>query len=160
MTLEDQIRDAVHKGDMLKAATLIGHPFTIIGEVIHNKGRGRKLKFPTANIDIREDPIIPRQGVYLARVLMPDNEWLPALANIGTRPTFPEDRGRLWLAVHIIDWDGDLYGKTIQVDFLAWVRSEEELDDPQELIEKMRRDLKLGREWSRKDDPKPEDRSR
>lgn len=135
------IRKALETGDIATASTLLGHAYFVMGEVVHGQKLGRTLGFPTANL--RLDPSSRlRHGIYAVRVR---GEGLDhgGVASFGRRPTF--DNGAPLLEVVLFDFDGDLYGRTIEVDFVAWIRGEEKFDSVEALIDQMHRDAQVAR---------------
>ena len=123
------IRAAIAEGDLPRAARMLGRPFALFGEVVPGFGRGRGIGFPTANVDASQQ-IRPPRGVYGAEVHLPDGLRRPALVNIGVRPTFedgaePEES----VEVHVLDFDGDLYGQSLEVVFLTHIRGERRFPD-------------------------------
>jgi riboflavin kinase/FMN adenylyltransferase len=130
------IRGLVLAGEVDQAARFLGAPFQLRGEVIHGDGRGRELGFPTANLVPEEALACPGHGVYACLA----NGGVPAAVSIGVRPTFATGRGEL-IEAHLIDFDGDLYGSTLRLDFLARLRGERRFDTPAALTEQMRRDV-------------------
>jgi riboflavin kinase/FMN adenylyltransferase len=130
------IRGLVLAGEVDQAARFLGAPFQLRGEVIHGDERGRELGFPTANLVPEEALACPGHGVYACL----SNGSVPAAVSIGVRPTFATGRGEL-IEAHLIDFDGDLYGSTLRLDFLARLRGERRFDTPEALIEQMRRDV-------------------
>ena len=136
------VRRALEAGDAALAATLLGHPFMALGPVIHGQKLGRTLGFPTANI--RLDPSCRlRHGIYAVRV-RGDGLDHGGVASFGRRPTF--DNGAPLLEVVLFDFAGDLYGRTIEVDFVAWIRGEEKFADAEELVARMHEDARAARE--------------
>ena len=130
------IRDALAKGDVAQAAHLLGHDHFVVGEVVHGQKLGRTLGFPTANM--RLDPSSRlAHGIYAVLV---HGEGLKAggVASYGRRPTF--DNGPPLLETFLFDFEGDLYGRTLRVDFVAWIRGEEKFDGIDDLIRAMRVD--------------------
>jgi riboflavin kinase/FMN adenylyltransferase len=119
-----RIREALGAGDVAEAARLLGRPHEVEGPVVHGDARGRQLGFPTANV-VPEHGLVPPGGVYAVRVEL-DGVERPAVANLGTRPTF--DGHRLALEVHVLDWTGDLYGRSLRVGFVARLRDERRFD--------------------------------
>ena len=119
-----------------QAARFLGAPFQLRGEVVHGDERGRELGFPTANLVPEEALVCPGHGVYACLA----NGSVPAAVSIGVRPTFETGRGEL-IEAYLIDFDGDLYGSTLRLDFLARLRGERRFDTPEALIEQMRRDV-------------------
>ena len=130
------IRGLVLAGEVDQAARFLGAPFQLRGEVIHGDERGRELGFPTANLVPEEALVCPGHGVYACLA----NERVPAAVSIGVRPTFATGRGEL-IEAYLIDFDGDLYGSMLRLDFLARLRGERRFDTPEALIEQMRRDV-------------------
>ncbi len=131
------VREAVACGDLEQAAGLLGRPFSITGEVIRGTGRGAGLKFPTANLNI-EELVRPPTGVYAAKTII-DGEEFSSAASLGTRPTFGE--GPFTVEVHVIGFSGDLYGKTIEVGFVRFLRPEKNFSSEKELCEQMKKDV-------------------
>ena len=125
------IREVIQKGDLVTALPLLGRPYSIQGKVI--KGAGRKLGFPTANIDV-SGLCLPPKGVYQVRV---DDHM--GLANLGTAPTFEKTESQL--EVHLFDFEGDLYDKLLDVIFLKFIRPERRFDSKEALIEQIKRDI-------------------
>ena len=141
------IRHALRDGNIALATELLGRPYSITGCVVHGRGEGHRIGFPTANIAPESvATILPKSGVYAVEVKAPSN--LPQLGaatkpmmgmmNIGTRPTY--DGNSLSLEVHIIDFDGDLYGQTLTVDFLHRIRDEQPFDSPEALRKQLEKD--------------------
>ncbi len=132
------IRDAIVKGQLQKASRMLGRPFSLLGTVVHGDHRGRSLGYPTANLDLHHE-VRPPRGIYSSRVLC-EGKLHKALASIGFRPTFATPRPRETVEVHILDFDGDLYGKDIEVRFVRRLREERKFPSAKELIEQMDRD--------------------
>ena len=120
------VREAVHAGDMARAAAILGRPFAIEGEVIHGDKRGRTIGVPTANIRLG-DYMRPAYGVYAVRVRLPDGRAFDGVASLGLRPMFALDEPLL--EVWLFDFDGDLYGQTIETQLIAFLRGEETFAD-------------------------------
>lgn len=135
------IRGLVLAGEVDQAARFLGAPFQLRGEVVHGDERGRELGFPTANLVPDEELACPGHGVYACLA----NGDTPAAVSIGVRPTFETGRGEL-IEAYLIDFDGDLYGSTLRLDFLSRLRGERRFDTPQALIEQMRHDVLRTRE--------------
>jgi riboflavin kinase/FMN adenylyltransferase len=132
------IRKFLQSGDILSANRYLGRRFEIIGEVIHGDGRGRTIGIPTANLSTWDYQILPKAGVYVNRVNF-DGRRLPAVSNIGVRPTFKGEELRI--ETHIIDYQGDLYGKNIHLSFFDRLRDESKFSNTEELIFQIRRDI-------------------
>ncbi|HYC97082.1 bifunctional riboflavin kinase/FAD synthetase [Brevundimonas sp.] len=119
------VREAIHAGDMPRAAAILGRPFAIEGEVIHGDKRGRTIGVPTANVRLG-DYMRPAYGVYAVRARLPDGRVLDGVASLGLRPMFALDEPLL--EVWLFDFDGDLYGQTIETQLIAFLRGEETFD--------------------------------
>mgnify|MGYP005849519337 CR=1 FL=1 len=140
------IRKMLSQGDVEAAARLLGRPYALEGVVRHGDHRGRLLGFPTANLDLDPSRVTPEDGVYVAVARLP-NGTLPAVANIGVRPSFgPGNRG---LEVHVLDFSGDLYGQHIRVEFLHRLRPEVRFASVVDLQAQIRRDAEAAREYVR-----------
>ncbi len=140
-----RIRELLAEGRMETANAMLGRPYTVRGAVTRGDARGRELGFPTANLDPEND-ILPAHGVYAGRVRFLDEGeparekvW-PAVANVGTRPTF-HDGGRVLAEAHLIDFDGDLYGRRIELAFVHRLRPERRFDGVDALRAQIRADV-------------------
>jgi riboflavin kinase / FMN adenylyltransferase len=139
------IRGLVSGGAVHYADELLGAPFAVDGEVQHGDKRGRTLGYPTANLVPRPGFVVPGHGVYACRVQLPDGTIIPAATNVGVRPQFVTGRGEL-IEAFLIDWDGDLYGQRIRVEFLRRLRGERRFESVDALVEQMGRDVGEARE--------------
>ena len=136
------IRSALAAGDLEHAGQLLGRPYRMSGKVIEGDRLGRTLGFPTANVNLRRRQSAV-MGIFAVRVSGLGSEPLAAVASVGTRPTF--DQCKPLLEVYIFDFDEDIYGKYIHVDFIARLRSEQKFDNADKLVEQMHRDSALAR---------------
>lgn len=135
------IRERLASGDVGGANRLLGHEWFVIGEVIHGRKVGRSIGYPTANL--RLDPECGlRHGIYAVRIMI-EGRTHAAVASFGRRPTF--DDGAPLLEVFVFDFSGDLYGKTVEVAFVAFLRGEEKFDSVEALIAQMDRDSAAAR---------------
>jgi riboflavin kinase / FMN adenylyltransferase len=135
------IRGLVLAGEVSEANRLLGSPFQLRGEVVHGDERGRELGFPTANLIPEEALACPGHGVYACIADGPATGGpLPAAVSIGVRPTFQTGRGEL-IEAYLLDFDGDLYGGELQLEFLERLRGERRFGSPEALIEQMHRDV-------------------
>lgn len=135
------VRTALAAGEVEQAAGLLGYPWFVSGEVVHGDKRGRELGYPTANL--RLDPSCGlRHGIYAVRVGV-GNRRYDGVASFGRRPMF--DVGTVLLEVFLFNFSGDLYGRTIDVAFIDWIRHELKLDSIEELIRRMDEDSRLSR---------------
>jgi riboflavin kinase / FMN adenylyltransferase len=129
------------RGDLPTANRMLGYEYRLHGEVIHGRKLGRTIGYPTANIALPPDsPLI--HGIYAVRVRI-DSDWLPGVASFGTRPTF--DNGPPLFETFIFDFDGDLYGKTIDIAIAAWLREERKFDGIAPLLTQMDADSRAAR---------------
>jgi len=144
------IRGLVLAGDLAEVTRLLGAPFQLCGEVTHGDQRGRELGFPTANLVPDEAIACPGHGVYacLAYGRGPLSAPVPAAVSIGVRPTFQTGRGEL-IEAYLLDFDGDLYGQTLCLEFLVRLRGERRFDTAEALIEQMHLDVAQTREHVR-----------
>ena len=134
------IRSLLKEGEVEMAARCLGFPYTIIGKVVNGFHEGRKLGFPTANLDISHfGQMIPAPGVYAVRVRLENTvEWKRGMMNVGNRPTF---NGRqLTLETHIFNFDGDIYDQLLLVSFVKRIRGEQKFDSPEELAAQLKED--------------------
>ncbi|MBC8328457.1 MAG: riboflavin biosynthesis protein RibF [Planctomycetes bacterium] len=135
------IREAVQLGELDRAAAMLGRPVSLLGSVIRGHGRGREIGFPTANLDPHH-VLRPPDGVYAVMVLL-DGRLRPAVANIGERPTFGSPGHSV--EVHLLDFDGDLYGRELEVYFLERLRGEGTFAGAAELGRQIGRDVEAAR---------------
>jgi riboflavin kinase/FMN adenylyltransferase len=133
-----RIRGAVVDGRVAEAATWLGCPHLIRGTVVHGDARGRTIGFPTANLET-DSELMPMKGVYAVRARSNQGDWVDAVANLGTRPTFD---GRSFLVeVHLINFSGELYGSEMEVAFVERLRGEIAFTSPAELSEQIQIDV-------------------
>jgi len=132
-----RIREQIRAGQVESAAAMLGRPYAVRGEVTHGDGRGRKLRYPTANLATRNE-LLPGNGVYVTEVVTGAARQA-AVSNVGIRPTF-HDGGR-GVETHLIDFEGNLYGERMEVRFLARLRDEQRFTDGAELSNQIARDL-------------------
>jgi riboflavin kinase / FMN adenylyltransferase len=134
------IRGLLGAGDVSEANRLLGSVFELAGVVAHGDERGRELGFPTANIVPDEELACPGHGVYACLA-----DGRPAAVSIGVRPTFKTGRGEL-IEAYILDFEGDLYGSTLTLQFLERLRGERRFDSAETLVEQMQRDVQQTRQ--------------
>lgn len=138
-----KIREFILSGRVYGAMKLLGRPFALSGEVVRGKARGRSLGFPTANV-VAVQEIRPANGVYAARVRV-DGELIDAAVSIGIVPTF--DNGNdVTVEAYLLDFEGDLYGKIISLEFVKRLRPERRFDGPEALIAQITEDVKQVRD--------------
>jgi riboflavin kinase / FMN adenylyltransferase len=138
------IRGLVAAGDVAAAARYLGAPFQIRGSVAHGDKRGRTLGYPTANLMPDPRLVVPDHGVYACRAFVGGTEHVAAV-NVGVRPTFKTGRGLL-VEAFLVDFEGDLYGAPLRLDFLERLRGERRFDSIDALVEQMGRDVHATRE--------------
>ena len=131
-------RKAVAAGDLGAARTLLGRPFDVDGEVMTGDGRGRQLGVPTANLAVVGGLATPPLGVYAGRARV-GGVWYLAATNIGTNPTFGGDKVRI--ETYILDFDADIYGETIRIEFHERLRDEKRFDNVADLVAQMNDDI-------------------
>jgi len=138
-----KIRKAIENGEMELANSYLGEPFEFFGKVIEGQAIGRDLGYPTANIDIESDlKLIPKSGVYAANVLLPDGSIKEAMMNIGVRPSIGLAVNSTSIEVHVLDFEGNLYGEHVTVQLLKRFRSEIKFESLFELKEQLHEDEK------------------
>lgn len=133
------IRQTLAQGDVMKVRKLMGRHFTLSARVVPADKRGRKLGFPTANLDIKPGQALPSNGVY-ATVTPIDNKQSISVTYIGTRPTF--GKGEKSVETHLLNYEGNLYGKELKVEFIDRLRDEKHFASPQELKSQIKKDIK------------------
>lgn len=129
-----RIRELVQMGKVFQASTLLTRPHQVRGMVVSGKREGRKIGFPTANVSTSAS-LIPAKGVYAARVQVNRGKWLEAMVNLGTQPTFG---GRHFqIEAHIFDFDQDIYGDELIIQFVKRIRAEKRFADVQSLKQQL-----------------------
>ena len=134
-----RIRKLLGAGEVDAAATLLGSPYVICGEVIHGDARGRTIGYPTANVVMDASYVMPRLGVYATRVRLRDGRTFHAMTNVGRRPTF-YDTGDVSIESHLFDFSEDLYGQLIEIEWVRFIRNERAFDGLDSLIAQLKQD--------------------
>ncbi len=143
-----KIRKALHEGDILKANEYLGYNYLLTGDIVKGKGLGRKIKFPTINIQIDEDhKLIPKTGVYIVKTSI-DKKNVFGIMNIGYRPTV--NGNYQTIEVHLLDFQGNLYGKKIQIEMLNRLRDEQKFNSVETLTQQIQKDELSARKWLKK----------
>lgn len=132
------IRRALAEGDVVQAARLLGRRVSLYGPVIPGARRGKGLGFPTANLDIQTDLAVPANGVYVTRAYL-GSSIHASVTNIGLNPTFGGQRRTV--EVHLLDFDGDVYGQTMRIELLRRLREEKRFATVNDLVAQMQRDV-------------------
>ncbi|MDP4134165.1 MAG: bifunctional riboflavin kinase/FAD synthetase [Bacillota bacterium] len=133
------IRDYINKGNFYKANKFLGRLFTYRGKVSHGKKLGRVLGYPTANIFPEKGMVIPPLGVYASKLKI-DDLWYDGVSNIGVNPTV-EDTGRIKIESNIFNFNNEIYGKTIEVALIEYIRDEIKFKNKEELIKQIDKDF-------------------
>ena len=126
------IRSLLEEGDAVRAAEFLGRPFSMEGTVRHGDGIGKKRLFPTANLIPEEHLLVPKRGVYATRAHLPGGEMRVGVTNVGVRPTVSE-KNSVTVETYLVDYEGDLYGKVLRLDFCDYLRPERRFSSTQEL---------------------------
>ena len=135
-----KIRELLSEGLVRDASDLLGRPYRLHGTIIHGDKRGRKIGFPTANIEPADDYFLPMTGVYAVKIRVQD-EWHEGVCNVGYRPTFKSpDEPVLSIEVHIFHYSGDIYGEEVEVDWFIRLRGEQKFNGIEELTAQIERD--------------------
>jgi riboflavin kinase/FMN adenylyltransferase len=145
-----RIRELLRNGELDAAARLLGRAPSVIGTVVPGDQRGRALGFPTANLNA-ESECLPGEGVYVVLVLRGERRF-GGVGNVGRRPTFHQE-GPALVEVHLLDFQGDLYGEPLEVVFLQRLRAERRFASPAELKEQIARDRAAAVEFFRRKPP-------
>lgn len=141
-----RVREALRSGDVGRVESYLGRPFILPGKVVLGAGRGKGLGIPTANLEIWESRAYPRSGVYacLARLEGQEGIW-KTVTNIGIRPTFENNQMEAVVEAHLLDFKGDLYGKQMELEFVARLRDERKFTDAEALLARISRDIHRAR---------------
>ncbi|MCZ2121635.1 MAG: bifunctional riboflavin kinase/FAD synthetase [Anaerolineales bacterium] len=135
-----EIRKLISSGKIAEAKQLLGHPYTLSGEVIRGAQRGRALGFPTANVDYPPQKAAPANGIYACWAYLGGEKFMAA-TNIGFNPTFTPERKTPSLEAYLLDFDRDIYGADLKLEFSARIRDELKFDSIEALIEKIHADV-------------------
>ncbi len=138
-------RALLAQGDMPQVAALLGRPYRIAGPVVHGDGRGRTLGIPTANIAPWPEQLLPPAGVYATWFTL-KNQRYPSVTNVGYRPTFLEQAPSPRVETLVLDFERDIYGDDVELDFITRLRPEQRFPGPAELIAQIQRDIQHARE--------------
>lgn len=140
-----KVRKAIENGDMATANKYLGYHYLLTGKIVKGQGVGRKINYPTVNLDIEEDyKLIPKKGVYIVRTLL-NKEIVNGIMNIGFRPTVG-GKGQT-IEIHLLDFNADLYGSTMQIEVLHRLRDEKKFENIEELAEQISKDENSARNW-------------
>lgn len=140
-----RIRGLINCGDMEDVTVLLNKPYFAMGEIVHGDERGRRMNFPTINLEPPLKKLLPPDGVYFSRVYI-DGKLYDSMSNIGVNPTFNGDARKI--ETHIFDFDEDVYGKKAIVCFFKRIRSEKKFEGMNELIEQLNEDKSRCRKYA------------
>lgn len=134
------IRKLIDEGNVAEAARFLTHPYMLQGTVVAGHQIGRKIGFPTANIAVNDlKKIIPANGAYAVRAKTSNGEYHNGMVNIGKRPTVHSD-GNICIEAHLFDFSGDLYGQSIEIEFIDRLRPEQKMNGLEELTAQLKKD--------------------
>ncbi|MFV9505772.1 MAG: bifunctional riboflavin kinase/FAD synthetase [Oscillochloridaceae bacterium umkhey_bin13] len=137
-----RVRELLRAGSVEAVVPLLGRPFGLRGVVVQGDQRGRTIGFPTANLQIAPEHVLPADGVYAGHVEL-NGTLHPAVTNLGVRPTF--DGLRRTVEAHLLDWSGDLYGQSLRLTFLHRLRGEQKFDGIAALVSQIQHDANQAR---------------
>ena len=140
-----QIRNLLQEGQLKRANNLLGRPYSLQGEVIPGEHRGNRLGFPTANLNLPPERLLPTRGVYASRGIVHGKEYM-AVTNIGIRPTFANPLKVPRVEPHLLDLKEDLYGENLKIELIEYLRPEQIFPSPADLIAQVNRDIQETRE--------------
>ena len=139
-----RIRRHLYRGELQEANRLLGRPYRLLGTVTHGAAKGREFGFPTANLKLKNpNQLIPKEGIYFSRVHLDDDSFF-GLTNIGRSPTVKQSQVTE-IESYLIDFDRDLYGASLQVELLSYLREEMMFANTDVLIQAMQEDLAVAR---------------
>jgi len=139
------IREKLISGELEYVTKVLGRPFHLEGVVVKGEGRGKKIGFPTANIQVFQDLIIPQKGVYVTRTHY-ENMTYESITNVGNNPTF-KDSNELTVETHLFDFDVDIYGEKLDIEFLIKVRDEKKFQTVNDLIQQIKNDVQTAKKY-------------
>ncbi|TDF98181.1 bifunctional riboflavin kinase/FAD synthetase [Paenibacillus piri] len=134
-----RVRDHLLSGELEQANALLGRPYSLNGIVVTGDGRGKTIGFPTANIDVQDPFLIPAIGVYAVRVSVQGHLY-DGVMNVGKKPTFETELEQPTLEAHLFDFSETIYGETVSVEFIRYLRAERKFSGVQELVAQIHRD--------------------
>jgi riboflavin kinase / FMN adenylyltransferase len=140
-----RIRALLNQGDVSSAADLLGRPYKVAGEVTHGDGRGHGLGIPTANLSVWPERLVPAVGVYATWASYRGKRYA-SVTNIGIRPTFENDPVLPRIETHLLDFDRDLYGQPLELEFVQHLRREQRFPSIQILLDQIHQDILQARE--------------
>lgn len=139
------IRDNLMNGEIEMVNSLLGKPFSLEGVVVKGEGRGKKIGFPTANIQVSMDLIVPQKGVYVTRTKYKDMTY-QSVTNIGNNPTF-KDTEHIHIETNLFDFNSDIYGEMLEIEFLKKIRNEKRFPTVNDLINQIKEDVMVAKNF-------------
>jgi len=140
-----EIRKLVATGNVNEAAKLLGYNYSLSGPVIHGDGRGRRINIPTANIDYPKQKVIPSNGIYVCWATIGDEKFMAA-TNIGFNPTFTPEKKIPSIEAYLLDFDRDIYGAEVKLEFVTRLRNELKFNSVESLLEQIHDDINKTRD--------------
>jgi len=140
-----EIRKLISTGNVAEANKLLGSTYSISGPVVKGDGRGRTINFPTANIDYPKQKATPTNGIYACRAILGDEKFIAA-TNVGFNPTFTPEKNDQSIEPYLLDFDRDIYGHELKLEFVERIRDELKFDSVEALIEKIHDDVEKTRQ--------------
>ena len=145
-----RIRQSIREGDLAHANAMLGRAYSIFGTVVRGDRRGKQLGWPTINVATGHE-VLPADGVYASKVWLPElHRLLDAVTNVGSRPTFP-DGGQKVVESHLFDFDGEIYGEAVELNFLERLRGEQAFPSAEALTSQIEIDAATAREYLRRE---------
>ena len=142
------IRQLVESGQVERAAEFLGHRHCLSQTVTHGFRFGRTIGIPTINFTVPDHVLVPERGVYITRAYLPDGSSIAGVTNVGTRPTV-SDSGKVSIETFLLDFDGDLYGRRIRLEFCRRLREEKKFESPQQLKDEVGKNIAQARAYFR-----------
>lgn len=136
---DEWIRREIVEGDLKTANKLLGHPFTLLGSIIHGKALGRTVGMPTANLGLPQKKLIPKHGVY-ATLSKIDGEWIQGLTNIGLRPSV-DNQAHVTVETFLLDFSNDIYGKEVKLELHHYIRGVKKFHNLEEVKQQVKLDI-------------------
>jgi len=140
-----RIRELLGQGNVAQAAAYLGRWYAVQGRVVPGDGRGRTIGIPTANLDVWHERLLPSNGVYATFARLSSANY-PSVTNIGVRPTFENTPPAPRVETHVLDFQQDLYGTDLRLEFVQFLRNEQRFPSIQTLIEQIQADIQHARE--------------
>jgi riboflavin kinase/FMN adenylyltransferase len=131
---------------MEEVPSILGRYYRVEGTVVHGDKRGRQIGFPTANVTLNDDYILPPVGVYAVRLKVKEH-WYPAVCNIGYKPTFEQDEKILSIEVHVFEFQEDIYDECVEVEWHVRIRAEQKFNGIAELVAQIQRDKEKAQQY-------------